>query len=331
MPEASIGRRVTAVDVAREAGVSRATVGYVLNATPGQTIPQTTRLRVLDAATRLGYRPNSAARALVSGRSRIILLVLPDWPQEFRFRHFLDEASLALDESGYSLVTYTRHPGTRSRPLWESLNPDLVIGLVPFDPEDVASMRSCGITRLFPDPDSDDPANISTAVSAGPELQVDHLIDRGHSRLVYATFKEPPPYSLVLARHRAAGERARSHNLPAPDLVQIDHRDGSADNAIRRWRDTGITAVIAFNDLVAAAVVGAAVTAGLRIPEDIAVIGHDDSPLAALLVPPLTTIRFDTPTLGRDFTDFALHKLEGRPRQNPTPSHRATLIHRKTT
>src|ERR1700754_4834591 len=94
VPEASARRRVTAADVARVAGVSRATVGFVLNRTPGQTISASTRERVLEASVRLGYRPNSAAQALASGRSRVILFVLPDWPIEYRFRSFLDEATL---------------------------------------------------------------------------------------------------------------------------------------------------------------------------------------------------------------------------------------------
>ena len=70
-------RRITASDVARSLGLSRATVGFVLNNTPGQTIPQATRDRVLAEAERLGYRANLAAQTLASGRSRIILLVLP--------------------------------------------------------------------------------------------------------------------------------------------------------------------------------------------------------------------------------------------------------------
>jgi DNA-binding LacI/PurR family transcriptional regulator len=70
-------KRVTAADVARSLGLSRATVGFVLNDTPGQTIPAATRDRVLAEAKRLGYRANTAAQALASGRSRIILLVPP--------------------------------------------------------------------------------------------------------------------------------------------------------------------------------------------------------------------------------------------------------------
>src|SRR4051794_41190218 len=73
-------RRITSADVAREAGVSRTTVSYVLNETPHQKIPDATRQRVLDAVARLEYAPSAAARALQSGRSDVVLCLLPDWP-----------------------------------------------------------------------------------------------------------------------------------------------------------------------------------------------------------------------------------------------------------
>src|SRR5690625_354370 len=85
-------KRVTAADVARALGLSRATVGFVLNNTPGQTIPEQTRRRVLAEAERLGYRPHTAARALASGRSHIVLVVLPDWPIDYSLRRHLEEA-----------------------------------------------------------------------------------------------------------------------------------------------------------------------------------------------------------------------------------------------
>ncbi|OHV30388.1 MULTISPECIES: LacI family DNA-binding transcriptional regulator [Pseudofrankia] len=85
------------MDVAQAAGVSRATVGFVLNDTRGHRISTKTRERLLAAALRLRHRPNSAARALASGRSGVILVGLPDWPLEFTFRNYLDEVSLVLD------------------------------------------------------------------------------------------------------------------------------------------------------------------------------------------------------------------------------------------
>lgn len=330
-PETTARRRVTAVDVAAAAGVSRATVGFVLNRTRGQTISESTRERVLEAAARLGYRPNSAARALASGRSRIILLVLPDWPIEFSFRAYLNEASRLLDESGYSLVTYTRHPHGESRPLWELLSPDGVFGITPFSPPELTSMRGCGIRKIFPDPARKEAVDLSMAVSAGPRLQIEHLQERGLRSLVYAAFDEPHPSPLVQARHRAAHSYAQSLGLPPLDIRYIDYRDGSADCMVRDWNSAGVTGVAAFNDDVAAAVVSAAMRIGVRVPEELAVIGHDDSPIATMFVPALSTVHFDTESLGRRFAEVALHEIDGRPLPDWRSPVNATLIRRQST
>lgn len=331
MSGATAKRRVTAEDVAAAAGVSRATVGFVLNRTRGQTISEGTRERVLEAAFRLGYRPNSAAQTLASGRSKIVLLVLPDWPVEFSFRRYLDEASRVLDEAGYSLVTYTRHPRGETRPLWELLNPDCVFGFAPFSLHDIASMQGSGIRRIFPEPTQRDPIDLSIAVSAGPQLQIEHLHDRGHRILAYATVDEPHPYSLAQARHQAALSHAASLSLRPIDTRYIDYRNGSADRAVRDWRDAGVTGVAAFNDDAAAAVVGAAVRVGIRVPEDLAVIGHDDSPVATMFVPALSTIRFDTAALGGRFAEYALRQIEGRPLSEWHSPEKAILVHREST
>src|SRR5690349_9388974 len=129
----TVRRRVTAADIAEVVGVSRATVGFVLNNTAGQKISDSTRERVLAAAAQLGYRPHRAAQALAAGRSRIVLFVLPDWPMEHNMRRYLDEAAHVLDEAGFSLITYMRHPGGQSRPMWESLEPEVVVGFSAFD------------------------------------------------------------------------------------------------------------------------------------------------------------------------------------------------------
>ncbi|MEX5713278.1 LacI family DNA-binding transcriptional regulator [Parafrankia sp. FMc6] len=330
MSEATTTRRTTAEDVAREAGVSRATVSFVLNDTPGQTIPEGTRLRVRGAAERLGYRPNRAARALASGRSRIVLLVLPDWPIEYLLRDYLDEASLVLGRAGYALVPYTHQPGNQAPPLWETLSPDLVLGPIPFSPTDIAAMHASGVRKIYPDPGQGSLPDISLTISAGPNLQVDHLHTRGHRRLVYAAFTDPRTTGLATARHRAARTRAQALGLTPPDLATIDYRDDSVDHMVRRWHDTAITGVIAYNDEVAATVTGAAVRLGLRLPEDLAVVGHDDTPIATMFAPRLSTVRFDTSTLGQRFAEFALHLLDGRPLTADEPLPGPALVHRET-
>ncbi|MDI2129413.1 LacI family DNA-binding transcriptional regulator [Yinghuangia seranimata] len=313
MPESAPPRRVTAADIARTVGVSRATVGFVLNNTPGQTISEGTRARVMEAAARLGYRPNKAATALAGGRSRIVLLMLPDWPADFSVRTYLEEASRALDEAGYSLVTQTHSAARVARPLWEALNPDVVIGWARFDDDDVASMRAAGITRIVPRPDVQVPLDEAPGVAEGARLQVDHLCDLGHRRLAFAAAADPRIGDLVQARASAAERQAGVRGVDLVDVRAVAHADGSAAEAVRDWRAAGVTGVVAYNDDVAAAVVGAAVRAGLRVPGDLAVIGHDDSPLAALFVPSLSSVRMDAVQAGRFLAELALREAEDRP------------------
>ena len=104
------GRRVTSADVARVAGVSRATESNVLNDTPRQTISSATRGRVLEAATSLGYAPSAAARTLRTGRSDVVLCLLPDWPIGQQVGALLANLSTALSRSG---LTFVVHPGSR--------------------------------------------------------------------------------------------------------------------------------------------------------------------------------------------------------------------------
>ncbi|MGA4544183.1 LacI family DNA-binding transcriptional regulator [Uniformispora flossi] len=312
MPKPTSTRRVTAADVAREAGVSRATVGFVLNDTPGQTISAATRARVREAAARFGYRPNKAAAALAGGRSRVILLILPDWPAEFSMRVYLEEASRTLDEAGYSLVTQTRSAESVARPLWEALSPDVVIGWTAFQAADVLSMRAAGVTRIVPGPDTHVRFEDAPGIGEGARLQVDHLAELGHRKIAFAAAGDPRLGDLVRARAAAVEAQAATRGIEMADVRTVDLGDGSAAAAVRRWRKAGVTGVAAYNDDIAAAVVGAAVRDGVAVPGGLAVIGHDDSPLASLFVPSLSSIRMDAVHAGRFLAEVALHEAEGR-------------------
>jgi DNA-binding LacI/PurR family transcriptional regulator len=324
-------KRVTATDVARSLGISRATVGFVLNNTPGQTISEQTRRRVLAEAARLGYRPHRAAADLRRGRSKVVLFVLSDWPMGFRLRQHLEEATLALDEAGFSLVTYARQARGRSRPLWELLDPEVVVGLGPFDEEELASMRACGITKIVPDPEHAPPLDEWPTITEGPTLQVTHLHELGHRRLAFAGTGDPRSSLLVDARVRATQATARRLGLDLVDVAEVDYRDDSGSTAVRRWRDAGVTGVVAYNDDVAATVVGAAARGGMTVPGDLAVIGHDDSPLAAMFVPSISSVRIDTINLGRHFAALALHEADGRPLPPRDIAADVTVVPREST
>ncbi|MCX5356238.1 LacI family transcriptional regulator [Streptomyces mirabilis] len=310
--------------MAQSLGLSRATVGFVLNDTPGQTIPVSTRRRVLSEAARMGYRPHRAAQTLRRGSSKVILFVLPDWAAGLTMQQHLDEAALALDEAGYSLVTCTRYTAGRARPLWELLTPDVVLGLSPFDAGELASMHACGITRIIPAPEQPTTLDDWPALTAGTALQVDHLHEQGHRRIAFAA---PADLHTPLLDHRVrtAQQAATRLGLAPIDIRPVDHGDGSAREAVRHWRDAGVTGIAAYNDDTAAAVVGAAVRAGVSVPEDLAVIGHDDTPLAALFVPSISSVRIDIVSLGRHFAAFALHEADGR-RLPPRDTRTDTVV-----
>lgn len=329
MPGTTV-KRVTAADVARSLGLSRATVGFVLNDTPGQTIPESTRERVLAEAKRLGYRANSAAQALASGRSRIVLLVLPDWPLDYSMRTNLDEASLALDEAGYSLVTMTPHPGGHARPLWETLRPDVVIGMAPFTPEQLAEIRSSGVQQIIPPVAAGESgAAGELGFAEGPRLQVDHLLDRGCRRLAFAASADPRIAELVGQRRELARRTLLERNGSAfAAEVAVDESDAAAQ--LRAWVDDGIDGIVAYNDDIAAIMLGAAVRAGIRVPGQLAIVGHDDTPLARLIVPALTTVRVDNVGLGRYLAELALSAATGSAPPIAGPETDAHLVVRET-
>ena len=326
MSEQRVKRRVTAADIARSLGISRATVGFVLNDTQGQTISAVTRERVLEEAARLGYRPHLGARALASGQSRIILLVLPDWPMDYTLRAHIDEVSLALDEAGYSLVTMTPHPHGQARPLWETLQPDLVMGMVPFSSRQAETIRASGAQVISPE---SAPPSLGADLehALGPELQIQHLADRGHTQIGFATTADPRLASLAADREALARTTAARLGLTLSVAV-VD--ESTAPHRVADWLQEGISAVAAYNDDVAALVLGSALRTGIGVPGQLAVIGHDDTPLARRLVPSLSSIHVDAAGLGRYFAELALHAVEGRPAPVATPITRATLVVRES-
>lgn len=323
------GRRVTAADIARSLGVSRATVGFVLNETPGQTISAATTERVLAEARRLGYRPHVAARALASGRSHIVLLVLPDWPIEYSLGQNIDEATHALDEHGYALITFTPHEGARSRPLWETLQPDVVMGLFPFPESLVRSMRASGIERIIPDPEEDRTGGRYS--EDGPRLQVEFLHSLGHERLGFARPSDPRLTELANAREAAAIAAAIAAGLPSPTSLEISPARAEYDPPVREWVDAGITAIAAFNDDVAAAIIGASARADISVPGDISIIGHDDTPLTTAIEPRISSVRIDSTGLGHHLATLALNAIEGTRTASWAQTPAVSLIVRAST
>jgi DNA-binding LacI/PurR family transcriptional regulator len=247
---------------------------------------------------------------------------------EYSMRRLVEEASILLDQAGYSLVTSTPHEGGKARPLWETLQPDVVIGLLPFSPERYAEIRNAGVATVIPRPDDTGPPGEMT-FGQGPRLQVEHLLECGRRQLVFASTPDPRLADLASSRYAVAAETARANGIG--QLGQAGVHSNNVMDLVAAWHGSGITGVVAFNDDVAALVVGAAVRLGLAIPGDLAVVGHDDSPLSNVFVPSISTIHVDDEGLGRYFAEQALNATIGSPEPQWDQGPKVSLTKREST
>ena len=291
-------RRLTSFDVARASGVSRATVSYVLNNDPRQTIPPETRERVLKAARKLRYRPFAPARMLRAGYSRLILGVVQFEqvdPKMASDMHYL-EAELA--RRGFTLIWHvgSEFPGGPTHPS-VNLAPAVVIayvdGSIPVL-TDFLHQFDVPILSLV---------NSTIRQNAG-RAQVAYLAEHGKRQMVFAAPERGDLQSL--SRDRLEGTRSECAKLGLrPPLVQVvpSSRSG-VQKAIAKMltRRAPPLGICAYNDEVAFAVLAALSDANISIPESVAVIGCDNIPLSELSIPPLTTISFNN----RQFLDLLI-------------------------
>jgi DNA-binding LacI/PurR family transcriptional regulator len=273
-------------------------VSYVLNDVPHQKIPETTRQRVWEAAARLGYAPSAAARSLRRGRSDIVLGLLPDWPIEHVLGRLVQQLTNALAQHELTFLVYSSaHPARPLREVWKALTPAAVLALDAFPEAEAGAMRAAGIEVVMAVHGSTRGGRRAPLVPEEPigATQARYLAG-SHRRLGYAS---PDLTRLgVLARPRLDGVRraCAELGLPEPDVRTVAVGPDGAVEAVRAWlaADPPVTGVCAFNDDVALAVLAALRSLGLRAPQDLAVIGVDDMPGAAMAQPPLTTIVRDT-------------------------------------
>ncbi|GGV19201.1 LacI family transcriptional regulator [Actinomadura cremea] len=300
-------KRPTSSDVARAAGVSQTTVSFVLNNRPGQSIPEETRRRVLDAARRLDYRPHASARALAAGRSDIVLLSIPDLPIGQGISRFVEGLAAALADHGLTLVTHLA--GVRGRPLPDvcaAVGASAVVGFDAFDADTVQALHRAGADVVLPSL----PVGAPVMHPVG-RVQAEHLIARGHRRVGYAL----PAHEglLPMAEERLQGVAAACADAGVdPPLALATSLDAdSAARAVAQWRERSVTGVCAFNDETAIAVLAGMREHGLAAPADIALVGADDIPTARLTSPPLTTVAFDMDEVVERRAVAVLAKLSG--------------------
>ena len=286
---------ITSADVAREAGLSRATVSYVLNNTPGQTIPERTRRRVLEAAERLGYVAHPGARALRLGRSDAVLFPLGEVSMTYVFGHAVNACSAALNRHGFTLVAdATRYESPEAAAnAWLRLGPAAFIDLtLTIDDPAVVRMVAAGIPRVAADLEVPPGlAAIDVVSLEARRLQFVHVAERGARRVVFAA---SPPL-LTSGKWPRLGERLESLAKELGLELAIEPveqtRDGVVD-AVARWVASARPpdAVCGDSDDLALPILSALTARGVDVPGDMLVIGVDDIPASRAMSPALSSV-----------------------------------------
>ncbi|MER6418340.1 LacI family DNA-binding transcriptional regulator [Streptomyces sp. NPDC001137] len=323
----------TSADVARLAGVSRATVSYVLNNASAVRISEPTRRRVHEAAKELGYVPHAAARSLRAGHSRMVLMPAPSFPVGPLYSQFISELQWALGRLDYTVVQYgsVGVHGDEAARAWAELRPVAVLvpGPGSLTPQGVTVLKRSGARAVVTlGPDSVDGAHaLLMDHEAVGHCAGSHLFDRGRRRIGVVVPEEDGLESFSLPR--LEGVRRALHGTDATVTeLPLGYEEESAARLAARWRELDLDAVFAYNDEYAMLLMRALQDAGVRIPEDTAVIGADDLMLGRLLRPRLSTVHIELPS-GRD-----LAELVDRAVRNPgaaPETHKvlgATVVHR---
>lgn len=325
----------TSADVARLAGVSRATVSYVLNNTRAVRISEPTRRRVHEAAEELGYVPHAAARSLRAGHSRMVLMPAPAIPAGPLYSRFLEELQWALGLLDYTVVQHATAglPGDEAARAWAELRPVAVlVSGVGLGPAGVSVLKRSGaraVVTLGPEPVEGAHALLMDHESVGHRAGV-HLHARGRRRIGVVV---PEERGLdMFSRPRLAGvRRALRGTDGSVTELPLGYDERSAAHLAARWRDLGLDAVFAYNDEYAMLLMRALQDGGVRIPEETAVIGADDLMLGRLLRPRLSTVHIDLPS-GRDLAEL----VDRAVRDPGAPPERhavlgATVVRREST
>ena len=327
-------KRVSSSDVAKLAGVSRTTVSFVLNDVTGQSIPESTRQRVLDAARELGYTPSAEARALRSGRSAVVLCLLPDWPVAGNIGVLLEELSEKLAEHGYTMLSHQRTEHDRALgTVLSSITPAAILGMCSMTSAEVTEVDRLGIrlVRWVGEiPGKEDQSGL-TQDRIG-YAQASALIEDGHTTIGYVL-----PESDKLAwfsRPRLAGieQACAEASLVPPVTMQTDRDLPAVAGKLSSWvRRHGVTGLCAYNDEVAFSILTAMRQVGLRAPDDLAVIGVDDSMLSIISDPTISTIAFDLSREARSMAAKLVLAAEGKEIGPPPAPGGMSVIRRAST
>ncbi|MFJ3668906.1 LacI family DNA-binding transcriptional regulator [Streptomyces sp. NPDC090106] len=328
------GARPVMDDVARLAGVSKQTVSRVLNEHPA--VRAETREAVREAMRTLGYRPSASARSLASGRTRMLGVISFD-AARYGPANILTAINTAAQSAGY-LVSSIALDDTADRSTVaeavDRLSAEGADGVIAIAPQHwvgkaLADARVDTPLVVLENEIRGGTPLVTSDARAGARLATGHLLDLGHATVWHIA----GPTGWTSADQRLASWRdlLRAAGAEVPEPLVGDWSAGSGYDLGRRLaRRTDVTAVFVSNDQMAVGVLHAFHEAGRRVPGDISVVGYDDIPEAAHLLPPLTTVRSDFAEIGTRSLRLLLDRIDGRDEEGLQPLIPAELVVRRS-
>jgi LacI family transcriptional regulator len=308
---------ITIADVARRAGVSKTTVSRVLNG-KGE-LDEATAARVRRVIEELGYVPSARAVGLARGRTRVIGMLVPSltWPW---MGEVLQGAVDVVESDGYGLLLFTCNRGDESmRQFASQVSAKAFDGLLVIEPEGtldyIAGLHARGLPVVMIDDRGTQPLfpSVGTTNRSGGRAAGEHLLDLGRRRPLVITGVSR--FGCTRERLDGFAEAYGGAGVPLDPalVVEGDFTFDCGQLAVKRTIEAGIEfdAVFAHNDLSAAGAMQAVREAGRRVPEEVAVVGFDDLPLAATTEPPLTSVRQPLREMGDAAARMLLAQLNG--------------------
>ncbi len=336
-------RRITSQDVADLAGVSRTTVSFVLNNDTRFSIRPETKMKVHEAAAKLGYVPNASARALASNQAKAIGLIMTRDTRYISSDIFLPQLIGGLLDSvklyGISLLIEWVEPGQQLQTYHKLTGAKHIDGMIltisRYDDGGLKLLEKTDIPVVLMGTVPDCKLNsvdIDNAASA--RKAVKHLLELGHQQIACIT-DAPLPYSSASQRLSGYQQALNSAGISFDETL-VRFGDFDAESGFRAMQSllrskTEFSAVFAASDNVCFGAMEAAREAGLDIPGELSFVGHDDIPLARYANPPLTTVRVPAAEIARQSCQLLLGMLADKHSQKQNILLESELIIRNST
>lgn len=309
--------KLTIKDIAREAGVSITTVSRVLNSKE-EGMSKETREKVLQVMESLNYQPNKLARGLVTKRSNMLGLIVPNISNPF-FPELCRGAEDEANNRNYSLIICNSDDQSEKEENYLRLLQEQQVDGILLSSKNRLSQTSKDQLRggkipyvLF---DRGEEASNHPGVfldnEKGGYLAGKHLVDLGHTNIACMT----GPSEILNSQQRLIGFqhalKEASIELPATSILIGDFQMDTAYRIAKEFlKHSNITAIFACNDLMACGIYRAAHELGIQIPEQLSIVGFDDIPLVTALIPKLTTVKQGTYEMGRKAIELLINELE---------------------